>query len=83
VRKEERAEARAQKKKEDTQKKAEKAPPIKVKTPVKPRKALIKKKKVVRFISGDIEKGVVTTPAKQSSRGHIIKSRVIFEIGSN
>ncbi|PMD30980.1 hypothetical protein L207DRAFT_519662 [Hyaloscypha variabilis F] len=41
--------------------------------PMKARKALVIKKKVVRFISGDIE----------GSRGRAIKPRVIFESGSN
>lgn len=83
VRIEEKAQLQAQKKKEAGQKKVAKALPVRIKTPAKPKKALVIKKKVVRFISGDIDKGALETPVKQSSRGRAIKPRVIFEKGSN
>ena len=56
---------------------------MRIKTPAKPRKALVKKKKVVRFVDSDINKGGPETPAKQSSRGRAIKPRVIFKKGFN
>jgi len=48
-----------------------------------PRRALNKAKKEVRFIGGNTEEGVVSTPAKASSRGRAIKPRKIFEQGEN
>ncbi|PMD34716.1 DDE-domain-containing protein [Hyaloscypha variabilis F] len=83
VRVEEKAEKQAQKKKEAAQIKALKALPVRIKAPTKARKAPVVKKKVVRFVGGDIEGQGVETPAKQSSRGRAIKPRVIFESGSN
>ena len=80
---EEKAQLQAQKKKEAGQKKVAKALPMRIKTLTKPRKALVIKKKVVRFVGGDINKGVLKSPAKQSSRGRAIKLRVIFKKGSN
>ena len=83
VRAEEKAKKEAQKKKETTQTQALKGLPVRIKTPTKPRKALVQRKKVVRFVGGDIKGGVPETPVKQSSRGRAIKPRVIFEKGSN
>jgi hypothetical protein len=83
VRIEEKAQLQAQKKNEARQKKVLKALPVRIKTPAKPRKALVKKKKVVRFIGSNITEGVPETPVKQSSRGRTIKPQVIFEKGSN
>jgi hypothetical protein len=73
----------AQKEKEAKQKKVLKALPVRIKTPAKPRKVLVLKKKVVSFIDSNINGGVLETPVKQSSRGRAIKPRVIFEKGSN
>jgi hypothetical protein len=64
VRAEEKAEKQAQKRKETAQKKAEKGLIVRVKTPVKPRKALVKKKKEVRFINRDIRGVVADTSVK-------------------
>jgi hypothetical protein len=83
VRIEEKAELQAQKEKEAKQKKVPKALPVRIKTPAKPRKVPVLKKKVVSFINGNINGGVLETPVKQSSRGRAIKPRVIFEKGSN
>jgi hypothetical protein len=83
VRAEEKAEKEAQKEKETTQTQALKCLPMRVKTPTKPRKALVQRKKVIRFVGSDIKGGVPETPVKQSSRGRAIKPRVIFEKGSN
>jgi hypothetical protein len=83
VRIEEKAELQAQKEKEARQKKVPKALPVRITTPAKPRKAPFIKKKVVSFIDGNINGGVLETPVKQSSRGRAIKPQVIFEKGSN
>ncbi|PMD61248.1 uncharacterized protein K444DRAFT_525886 [Hyaloscypha bicolor E] len=83
VRIKEKAELQAQKEKEAKQKKVPKALPVRIKTPAKPRKVPVLKKKVVSFINGNINGGVLETPVKQSSRGRAIKPRVIFEKGSN
>ena len=83
VRIEEKAELQAQKEKEAKQKKVPKALPVRIKTPAKPRKVPVLKKKVVSFINSNINRGVLETPVKQSSRGRTIKPRVIFEKGSN
>jgi hypothetical protein len=83
VRIEEKAQLQAQKKKKAGEKKVSKALPVRTKTPAKPRKVLVIKKKVVSFISSNINKRGPETLVKQSSRGHIIKPRVIFEKGSN
>ena len=83
VRIEEKAQLQAQKKKKAGEKKVSKALPVRTKTPAKPRKALVIKKKVISFISSNINEGGPETPVKQSSRGRAIKPRVIFEKGSN
>jgi hypothetical protein len=56
---------------------------VRIKTSAKPRKVLVLKKKIVSFINSNINRGVLETPVKQSSRGRTIKLRVIFEKGSN
>jgi hypothetical protein len=56
---------------------------VRTTTPAKPRKALVIEKKVISFVSSNINKGRPEIPVKQSFRGHAIKSRVIFEKGSN
>jgi hypothetical protein len=53
----EKAEKQARKKKDLMASKASKDPLAKAKSPAKPRKAPVRKKKVVRFISGDLEGG--------------------------
>lgn len=83
VRIEEKAQLEVQKKKEAGQKKVAKALPVRIKTPAKPKKALVIKKKAVRFVSGGVDEGVLESSAKQSSQGRVIKPRVIFEEGSN
>jgi len=83
VRVEEKAEKQAQKKKEAAQTQALKALLVRIKAPAKARKAPVVEKKVVRFISSDVEEQGVETPARQSSRGRAIKPRVIFESSSN
>ena len=83
VRLEEKAKKQAQKKKEAAQTQALTALPVRIKAPAKARKALVVKKKVVRFISSNVEEQGVETPARQSSRGRAIKPRVIFESSSN
>jgi hypothetical protein len=47
----------AQKEKEAKQKKVLKALPVRIKTPAKPRKVLVLKKKVVSFINSNINRG--------------------------
>ena len=54
VQAEEKAEKQAQKKKEASAKKALKAPLVAKKSPVKPRKAPIRKKMVVQFVNANI-----------------------------
>ena len=56
---------------------------MRIKTPVKPKKALVKQKKVVRFVGSNIEEVVPVELVKQSSRGRAIKARVIFKEGTN
>jgi hypothetical protein len=66
------------------EKEVSKALPVRTKTPAKARKALVIRKKVVSFISSNINRGGgLETLVKQSSRGRTIKPRVIFEKGSN
>ncbi len=61
--------------------KASKNPLVKAKSPAKPKKAPVHKKKVVRFIGGDPEGGVAAAPVKVTKTGRIVKSPVIFEKG--
>jgi len=75
------AEKRTQKEQHTAQTKALKAHPVRIKPYAKPKKALVTKKKVMRFVGGDTREGSAETPAKQSSRGRAIKPRVIFEEG--
>ena len=51
VRIEEKAQNKAQKEKEASKSKALKAIPVRIKTPTKPKRALVKPKKQVRFVS--------------------------------
>jgi DDE superfamily endonuclease len=80
---EEKAQKKAQKEKEALQSKALKAIPIRTKTPTKPKRALVKPKKQVRFVGSAQEEGVVASPVKSTSRGRAIKPRKIFEQGTN
>jgi hypothetical protein len=83
VRVEENAQKEAQKQKEAPKSKALKSLPVRTKTPAKPRRALVKSKKQVRFVGGAQEEGVVSTPVKSTSRGRAVKPRKIFEQGKN
>jgi hypothetical protein len=56
---------------------------VRNKSPTKPKNALIKQKKQVRFTNSDIKEVVVETLVKASSRGRAIKPRVIFKQGEN
>jgi hypothetical protein len=56
---------------------------VRIKTPAKARKVSVLKKKVISFVNSNINRGVLETLVKQSSRGRAIKPRVIFEKGSN
>jgi hypothetical protein len=83
VRIKEKAQKKAQKQKEAPKSKALKSLPVCTKTPIKPKRALVKSKKQVCFVSSTQEEGVIITPAKASSRGYAIKLRKIFEQGKN
>ena len=83
VRIEEKAQLQAQKKKKVGEKKVSKALLVRTKTPAKPRKVLVIKKKVISFVSSNINEGGPEIPVKQSSRGRAIKPHIIFEKGSN
>lgn len=83
VRIEERAQNKAQKEKEASKSKALKAIPVRTKTPTKPKRALVKPKKQVRFVGSAQEEGVVASPVKSSSHGRVIKPRTIFDQGTN
>ena len=83
VRIEEKAESQAQKRKEALNSEAQKSLPVRTKTPAKPKRALVKSKKQVRFMGGAQEEGVVASPVKSTSRGRAIKPRKIFEQGEN
>ena len=80
---EERAERKAQKKKETAQTIALKDLLARPKTPTKAVKALVSQKKVVRFDGSDIKEVVAPEPAKRTNRGRAIKTPVIFEQGTN
>ena len=80
---EERAQNKAQKEKEAPKPNALKAIPVRTKTPAKPKRALVKPKKQVRFVSSAQEEGVVASPVKSTSRGRTIKARKVFEQGTN
>jgi hypothetical protein len=78
----EKAEKQAQKRKGKQVSKASKVPLAKAKSPIKPRKAPVYKKKVVRFVSSD-PKGVAPVAAqKRTSFGRVVKTPVIFEKGT-
>ena len=78
---EEKAEMQAQKRKEAPISKALKDLSAKAKTPAKPRKAPIRKKKAVRFVGGDIDEVVLASPQRLTSSGRVVKTPVIFEKG--
>ena len=80
---EEKAQNKAQKQKEVPKSKAQKSLLVRTKTPAKPKRALVKSKKQVRFVGGAQEEGVVASPVKSTSRGRVIKPRKIFEQGEN
>jgi ribosomal protein S25 len=79
VKAKEKAKKQAQKKKQKDAKKALKEPLSKAKTLTKKKKALISKKKAVRFISVAFKEGVPFALAKRSSLGRTIKTPRIFE----
>jgi hypothetical protein len=83
VRIEEQAQKQAQKKKKTPKPEALKSLPVRNKTPAKPKTALNKNRKQVRFVGVEKTGGVVVTPVKSTSRGRIVKPRVIFEQGTN
>jgi glucan-binding YG repeat protein len=64
VRAEEKAEKQAQKKKDTAKMTASKALLVRNKSPTKPKNALIKQKKQVRFTNSDVREVVVETPVK-------------------
>jgi hypothetical protein len=64
VRIEEKAQLQAQKKKEAREKEVSKALLVRTKTPTKARKALVIRKKVVSFVSSNINRGGPETPVK-------------------
>jgi hypothetical protein len=53
----------------------------KAKSLTKPKKALICKKKVIRFVSSNFEEVVLALSQKYTLSGHIVKTLVIFEKG--
>jgi hypothetical protein len=81
VRAEEKAEKQAQKRKETLTKKASKAIPAVHKSPAKPRKAPIRKKKAVQFINVDAMGVVVSATQKRTTSGRVVKQPRIFEQG--
>jgi hypothetical protein len=83
VRLKEKEQLQAQKQKEAPKSNLPKSLLVRTKTPTKPKKALIKPKKQVRFIGSAQEEGVVSSPVKSTSRGRAIKPRKIFEQGKN
>jgi len=78
---EEKAEKQAQKKKKASVSKASKDLLAKAKSPAKPRKAPICKKKVVRFVGGDSEEVVPALSQKRTLSGRTVKTPIIFEKG--
>jgi hypothetical protein len=83
VRIEERAQNKAQKEKEAPKSKASKAVSVRTKTPTKPKRALVKPKKQVRFMGSAQEEVVAVSLVKSTSRGRAIRPRKIFEQGTN
>jgi hypothetical protein len=81
VKAKEKAEKQAQKQKEKQVSKASKVPLAKAKRPIKPKKALIYKKKVVRFASSDL-KGVALAISQKRTSGRAVKTPIIFEKGT-
>jgi hypothetical protein len=83
VRIEEKAQKQAPKKKKVPKSEALKSLPVRNKTLAKPKTALNKNRKQVRFVGVEKTEGVVAIPVKSTSRGRIVKPRVIFEQGTN
>ena len=83
VRIEEKSQKQAQKKKETPKSEALKSLPVRNKNLAKPKIVLNKHRKQVRFVGIEKTEGVIITPVKSTSRGHIVKPRVIFEQGIN
>ena len=83
VRIEEKSQKQAQKKKEVPKSEALKSLPVRNKNLAKPKIALNKYRKQVRFMGIEKTEGVVAIPVKSTSRGRIVKPRVIFEQGIN
>jgi len=81
VRAEEKAEKQAQKRKETLAKKASKAVPAVYKSPAKPRKAPIRKKKAVQFINVDAMGVVASATQKRTTSGRVVKQPRTFEQG--
>jgi hypothetical protein len=67
---EEKAEKQAQKKKETAIKTASQDLLVRIKAYIKARKALVIKKKVVRFVDSDAKEGVSAARAKRTISGH-------------
>jgi hypothetical protein len=83
VRIEEKSQKQAQKKKEVPKSEALKSLPVRNKNLAKPKIVLNKYRKQVRFVGVKKTEGVVVIPVKSTSRGRIVKPRVIFEQGIN
>ena len=81
VKAQEKSEKQAQKKKEDQAKKASNNTLLQTKSPAKPRKAPVCKKKVVRFANTIVEEGGEAGLEKRTKTGRIIKPPRIFEQG--
>jgi hypothetical protein len=79
VRIEEQAQKQAQKTKKAPKPEALKSLPVRNKTLVKPKITLNKNRKQVWFVGVEKTGGVVATLVKSTSRGRIVKPRVIFE----
>ena len=83
MRLEEETQKQVQKKKKVPKSEISKSLPVRNKSPAKPKITLIKYKKQVRFVDSEKTVRMVIIPVKSTSRGHIAKSRVIFEQGTN
>ena len=72
-----------QKKKEIPKSEVLKSLPVRNKNLAKPKIVLNKYRKQVWFVGVEKTEGVVAIPVKSTSRGRIVKPRVIFEQGIN
>jgi hypothetical protein len=79
---EKKAEKQAENRKETQASKASKDPPAKAKSPTKPRKTPICKKKIVRFVGSDIKGVGLAISQKRTASGRTTKTPVIFEKGT-